>query len=77
VKATTYNLIVVKMPVDDYLNRDGDYAVATLLAAAHGGRLLTEVSEIHIEIPEGNAAAFTAALDRAGLPWLRDEENED
>jgi hypothetical protein len=74
---TETTLVVVKMPAEDYFNRDsGPFATATALAYAHGGRrtgggtnLITGMSDVDIEVPTANLAALTAALTAVGLPY--------
>jgi hypothetical protein len=72
-------LVVVKMPAEDYFNRtDGPYALALELADKHGGRssgggtdFTTGMSDLDLEVPTANVEALLAALEAAGLPGVR------
>lgn len=71
--ATT--LVVVKMPAEDYFNRDsGPFTVAAALAAEHGGvrtgggtDLTTGMSDVDFDVPAANVGALVAALKAVGL----------
>lgn len=71
-----FAFVVVKVPADEYYDRNGGYTVAVALAEEHGAvrtgggtDFTTEVSDIDFDVPADRVAGFTAALDAAGLPY--------